>query len=694
MSQELKDRLNEALAAKGMSQAQLASDIGVSAAAVSAWCSGTKRPGVANLQAIANRLGVTPSYLQFGEGPGAVVDLDDLRQRYREELEWYWRPAPADGGRELGNAAGFAFKVDIETLGRESGQNSLDERLLTEPTVEMRYSVIELTGAHLEAFLKAVQFKTELRRHLEASSTTNQKIAAVIARGLERLETEQRLLLIRIEDYNATGLLGGEYEPGRFMAVVRNILDSYKSDTAGGSYGLGKATLWASSQFGLVLINSTLSVAQDGDRSGRFIGRIELPWHKDGTDSFAGPGWFGELDPDKGCTRSYWSNAAVLHDLMLEREGEAPGTSFLIVGAFDPSGAVESVEEIADRLRRSLADSFWPAMVDRPDGTPARLRVVVRSQRNEKIIAEHFVDPEEFRPAHVAAFRKYLDDNIVDALDQAGDVVKRTASLKVPARRLPGSEHPAEEHEAIVLVVQAEDSDDGANKVTYLRGSHMVIHEPALTGLPVGARPFHGIVLAGEAAGSTSADRAAERFLRAAEPPAHDKWTSTPDVTTNFARGGPTFLRNFEEAVRRAIREVVRQPAKDLSDGPESLKELLRIAPPKPETESRPRVKSARGNPTDAGAWFVEATVSLPPRDRPWSVVPSLRFGTESGAAIPVRWKALAAEERCDVDGDRLVAKIGARLIRFSGVTDPSSHPVGAARAKVLVDVRVYEDAR
>ena len=64
------------------------------------------------------------------------------------------------------------------------------------------------------------------------------------------------------------------------MAVVRNILDSFKGDNAGGSYGLGKSVMWACSQFGLVLINSNLSVAQDGKREGRFIGRLDLPWHR------------------------------------------------------------------------------------------------------------------------------------------------------------------------------------------------------------------------------------------------------------------------------------------------------------------------------------------------------------------------------------------------------------------------------
>jgi RNA polymerase primary sigma factor len=66
----------------------------------------------------------------------------------------------------------------------------------------------------------------------------------------------------------------------------------------------------------------------------------------------------------------------------------------------------------------------------------------------------------------------------------------------------------------------------------------MIIRDYRLHNLPFGARPFHAIVLAGEAAGSEASDRDAERFLRAAEPPAHNRWASTPEVTSQYERGG------------------------------------------------------------------------------------------------------------------------------------------------------------
>ena len=164
------ERLVLAMDLKGMTQAALAQHLGVSAASVSSWCSGTKRPtDVDRLERMSECLGVKPGFLQFGEGRPPETGPDDLqsaRMRYEEDLAWYWRPAPRDRGRELGNAAAYAFEPDIPTLGRESAQNISDEKLDTAPSVHAQYVVIELTGEKLADFLCAIKFDS-IRPHLE-----------------------------------------------------------------------------------------------------------------------------------------------------------------------------------------------------------------------------------------------------------------------------------------------------------------------------------------------------------------------------------------------------------------------------------------------------------------------------------------------------------------------------------------------
>jgi transcriptional regulator with XRE-family HTH domain len=690
MGSELAKRLTEAIDRRSWTRAQLAEAVGASQPAVSTWCTGKKRPSHDNIVRLAKALGVAASWLEYGDGgrDDGSSNPDADRTAYREALRWYWRPLPPDHGREHGSPAAFAFEPNLDTPARETGQNGNDARLPGEPTVELVYTAIELVGDDLEAFLDVIQYEEELRPHFLAASQGTQKVAEAVRAGLERLEREQRLLLIRVDDYHTTGLIGPEFDSGPFMAVARNVLDSNKRDaTAGGSYGLGKAAMWAASSLRLVLMDSMLSEPIDGLREHRFIGRLELPWHEVDEEPWAGPAWFGEWDSDCQCTRSYWGNPTLARDLHLDRDRPASGTSFLIVGAYDPSGETEGLEAVAKALRRAMAKSFWPAMVPRSSGEPPRLRVTVRAMRGRTKVSEHVVDPTEFVSPMVAALRKHFDGEVVEALERPGDVVRRQVRLKVPKRTGPES-HAAIEHTATVLIALADDADEGRNNVAQFRGNHMVIRDDRLTVLPLGARPFHAIVLAGEASGGGSEDRYAERFLRAAEPPAHNRWTATDEVTTQYARGARAALEDFEKGVRAAIHDVVGRQQADLSDGPESLKRLLRLVPPS-ATTSRPRVKDVRGSLDEDGAWRVKVEVSVPPREQSWQFEPVLRFGTESGPSIPVRWKRLTSKsDGCTVEDRLLRCAPRVRAVEFEAISDPDSHPVGAARARVSVDLR------
>lgn len=702
------ERLTAAMERKEVSQATLAQHLDVSAASVSSWCSGAKRPtDVGRLQEIAEFLGVSPGHLQFGEDDARVPSSggsEAERREYLRELCWYWRPAPRDRGRQFGNAAAYAFESDIRTLARESAQNISDERLATALTVDARYVVGELTGSALDDFLNAIKFD-EIRPHLESASKANRKAGSVIERGLDEVNSG-RLRYIRIEDYDASGLTGPEFGEGRYMAVVRNVLDSQKGDTAGGSYGLGWATLPATSQFGLVLCNSHLSIPVDGRAENRFVGVIDLPWHQLGKDEFAGRGWYGLPDPADEDTElrptvSCWGNRALTADALVQRPTHRPGTSFLIVGAYDASGVADEIDEMAALLSESLADSFWPAMVDASDADiAARLRVMVRAERNGDRVSENFVNPLRYQLSKTKAFLKHLADDVVDSLEEPGDVVRRAVTLRVPSRH-DEPRHKAQNHDAVLLVSEVGEDEaavpnSASDRITKLRGSHMVVSVTSAGTLPLGARAFHAIVLAGEAAGDSPADRAADRFLRAAEPPAHNRWIGTPEVKASYARGAVAALSEFDEKIKQVVREIIRQPNRSSSDGPEALKELIRIQPPT-VTGRRPRVRDVQEHKiNDEGAWVItEATVRLPPRanGRGWTFSPVLRFGTESGAPIPVEWASIEAVRRCQLgEGGRFVSPPSARTATFSAVTDPSTHPVAAWRAKILLDVRVHND--
>lgn len=691
--EQFKERLNAAMTRAGFNQSRLAQELGISAAAVSAWCKGTKQPSTVHIARLAGILSVDVDFLVLGSGT-VGRDLDGERDVYMGDMRWYFRPEPPDGGRDYGNAAGFAFHEGLRTLARECGQNTSDAKNDTEPTALLEFTVIEATGEPVEAFKRAIRWD-DLRPHLEAAAehVDRAQTAQSIRPAIDMIDSG-RLHLLRVADSGTSGLIGDEFGTSKFVAVMRNTLDSDKGERAGGSYGLGKATMTASSRIGLVISASNLVEPFDGRRIGRTIGRIELPWHRlEGQPAgCAGLGWLGGWNDSRNCTVSYWDNEALLRDLFLERPVSSTGTSFLIVAAFDNSGETTTIEDMARELELGASQSFWPAMVGADNGDP-RLEVRVRAMNNHDVVLDTYVQPTAHVPARVEMLSRYYAGDTVTDMSEGDDLAMRPVILNVPARVLQPEPHGPKEHDAVLLVALADELDDSAepiNTVAFLRGSRMVVKELSVRGLPVGARPFRALVLAGEAASDDEDSVIAERFLRAAEPPEHNNWVVTRKVTDAYPRGAKTALDEFFRQVQTEIRSIVSAPTDSRSDGPDSLRELLRLKPAPGHREKRPRVKTASGTVRDDGSWHVSATITLPRRDdgKVWVFDPVVRFASESGPPVTVHWKELRGADRCDAVTPRSVrANRLARTVRIEGETLPGSQPVGAKYAAVQVDV-------
>ena len=691
--QDFAQRLNAALSKAGLSQSQLAQELGISSAAVSGWCKGTKQPKSAHVGRLAEILMVDVEFLLLGVGEMGR-DQDAERTAYLEDFEWYWRPDPPDGGRSYGDASGFAFPPGLRSLARECAQNSSDAKLETEPTAELEFTVIELTDEPLETFKRAIRWE-DLKPHLLAAAENVDRAQAAqsLLPAVEMIDAG-RLQLIRIADNKTTGLTGNEFGRSKFVAVMRNTLDSDKSENATGSFGLGKATMGASSRIGLVLSASNLVEPFEENQIGRVIGRIELPWHEiEGDAICAGPGWIGRYDPTRETTVSYWDNEALMNDLFLDRAATSTGTSFLIVAGYDASGQAMTIEEMAHEIECGVAESFWPAMVRTPNKEP-RLHVRVSAMRNREIVLTHYVDPLTHAPARGAMLSRFYDGETVDEISEIGDVAKLSVTLEVPPKTTEPNKHGKTEHDPILLVALVEDgegSTEPLNKVTYMRGSRMVVMDKSVPELPVGSLPFHALVLAGEAAIEDEDAVIAERFLRGAEPPEHNKWEVTPRITNNYdAKAARQSLTNFFRDVQDRIREIVAKSTDVQPNGPESLRELLRLKAPVGPKEPQPKVKMASGSVQADGSWKVTATIALPRREdgRPWVFDPVVRFASQSGPPVSVQWRELRAAERCTALSERSVmANTAARTVRIEGETMPDSQPVNARYGAIQVDV-------
>jgi transcriptional regulator with XRE-family HTH domain len=700
--------LSRQLKLAGKTQAELADELGLTRAAVSAWITRRSVPRPTVMGEIAKALG---------------TDLGTVHTRTTDTqaglpVTWYHRPGYQDGGRDGGNAAAFAFDADVQVLARETCQNSLDERIVENGRpVRVRYTIHELTGEKLDAFRAAVLWG-ELQPHYSAvsESAADQKVGRVVDAGVRDMFEKGRLILLRVDDYNASGLTGDDYEDGKFAAVVRRQLESLKSGWgAGGSYGLGKATLWATSALGMVLINSTLSVPHEGRTERRVIGRLELPWRSvDGTP-YAGPAWLGRPDPETAgaeVVRSWWADEETIGRLHLTRDSEEPGTSFLIVGAHDVAsleqGKSDSVDDEDDngsdddgirdiramhrRLVEALSRDFWAAMTGGGSRLPL-LETSVRTLRNgEVVIEEQKVDPTDTQPSRTRALRAFYEGTTVDRLTEAGQVALRNVPLKLPlsgGRRGTLGMHPG-----VLLVTEAEDRDGVPNQVHALRGNRMTIKKSGVTGLPLGVNSFQAVLLVGQAAGESAPfAEEAEEFLRAAEPPEHDRWGQTEELTLRWSHSAHNRISRLTTEVNATVKDLVVRPK---SAGPqESAKLRKKLTVPRKGTAAKrasgpalPELDGLEAEIGTGGEWRITAEVKLPRAEELPAMTPVVLLDVRSGSRPRLEWAELVAVEGCEVEGGVLRFTPRARRAVFRGFTDARGHPVRTELTRLVLELR------
>lgn len=690
------------------SQTELAQELNLTRAAVSAWITKRSVPRPAVMAEIAQALG---------------TDLGTVHTRTTDThaglpVTWYHRPGYQDGGRDGGNAAAFAFDADVQVLARETCQNSLDERLVENGRpVRVRYTIHELTGEKLEAFRAAVLWD-ELRPHYSAVSETaaDQKVGRVVDAGVRDMFEKGRLVLLRIDDYNASGLTGDDYADGKFAAVVRRQLESLKSGRgAGGSYGLGKATLWATSALGMVLINSTLSVPHEGRTERRVIGRLELPWRSVDDTPYAGPAWLGRPDPETRnaeVVRSWWADEETVERLHLARESDEPGTSFLIVGAYDlasleqsrPDSTDDEEEDGSDdgthdiramhrRLVDALSRDFWAAMTGGGSRLPL-LETSVRTLRNDDVvIEEEKVDPTARQPSRTRALRAFYEGTTVDRFTEAGQVALRRVPLRLPLSG--GRRGTLGAHQGVLLVTEAEDNDGEHNQVHSLRGNRMTIKRSGVAGLPLGVNPFQAVLLVGHAAGeAVPFAEEAEEFLRAAEPPEHDRWGQTEELTLRWSHSAHNRIAKLTTEVNVAVKELVVRPKRPGTHESAKLRKKLTVSrkdtvsPKRGSKAALPELDELHAEIGTNGEWRITADVKLPRADELPAMTPVVLLDVRSGGRPRLAWAELVAVEGCEVEGGTLHFVPGTRRAVFRGSTDPTSHPVRTALTRLVLELR------
>jgi hypothetical protein len=154
---------------------------------------------------------------------------------------------------------------------------------------------------------------------------------------------------------------------------------------------------------------------------------------------------------------------------------------------------------------------------------------------------------------------------------------------------------------------------------------------------PSDGQPYFAVLEAGRAHGMEKHDDAAEDFLRACEPPAHDEWTITDAAKERYVQGIRKSLDDLEARIRSAIAEICEERPPSGQTGPAMLAKLFPLSSrgggPGPRG---PRFEETIDGEVVDGTWIVRGTLKRVRGDGSWESSIALQLDVESGRPEPI----------------------------------------------------------
>lgn len=346
----------------------------------------------------------------------------------------------------------------------------------------------------------------------------------------EFLQRDEQVVL-EICDFGTTGL-GGPTRADRipvgtkrtdFINFLRNIGTPRDTDHGGGTYGFGKASLYAVSRCHTILVDSLVGFTDENER--RLIGCHIGSKHEVAEDGYmrqyTGRHWWGVADPDDGIADPAVGASAEDLARALGLPERGPGRSGTSIMILDFNTESEDLRTVGNRIVEGLLYSFWPRMMkDAPAEKRFSCRVEVDGEELE------IPDPEEFPPLHLfcRAMRK--------ARKREGEGVERIFSQR-PARDLGWLAIEKGLRSDRRLIV-GEDTlfRQTSRHIALMRPVQLVVKYLEGTALPDERLEWAGVFLASD-------EDEVERAFALSEPPAHDDW-----IPGNLEKGyAKTYVR-------------------------------------------------------------------------------------------------------------------------------------------------------
>lgn len=583
-----------------------------------------------------------------------------------------------------------------ETFVREVLQNANDAGRNNDDPVLVKFIFDVLEGDRLEKFKQTINWP-KLEQHFRAAIGEDHILR--LDEYLSQLDDTEEMVVLTVEDHNTLGLAGDEdARSGKtpYTSLVRDWQVTYKEgSSAGGSHGVGKSVLWASSGISTVLFNS-VPADTDGRSPPRLVGRSILPDHYIEDVHHHGKSWIGRKDGDEvGRPVSAWGSEAdeLATNLNLSRSSDSPGTSILIPGFCSPTDNIRpEITDVVKEFVRAAARNFWPAI------HREQLEVVVGEVDGKDYeITKNSLD----QVPEVAPFVECFEGrtNPADEIEEPGDVGVTTLPIEFELR--DGSDQI--EGEATLCArlkdpsdnLQDEDRDyDLTNNTAIFRGSGMVVDYVSKSEPAVYGDDYYGVLIAGEARlwddtegveTDPDTELAVDEFLTAAEPASHDTWASTPMLRKMYKRGCVSTARSLHgELLNRNLVELVQRDrdhegrfvtsvARHLPDFDQVDTNLPDATDSKTTNEKTSVSGTLRSNWSwefDDNRWIFTGTVE--PTDDPdgqWGAEISIRKKGEDGATTGYEDVAQVSSPTDGVSTDEVTKESGGREYDVGRIT-------------------------
>lgn len=385
-------------------------------------------------------------------------------------MKWHFDQIQSNRYMGINDSAIEMFKDNVcESLTREIIQNSLDaQNDLTKP-VKINFSIKKL---NIREIPEVYDYMQTIANCINQAKLKNDEKAIKILTNMVDVLSSKSINCLLVSDYNTIGLSDVLSDNGTFQTLVNSQgYSQKKSDSSGGSFGIGKNACFSASDLRLVFYNTLNMQNQHGFQGSTIL----TSFYKEGEKNIYLPKGLFPKEPilnNKTFFKKHLKRSKV-------------GTDILICGF--------NYSDYKKRIVMSCLTNFYFAIYSN------KLEIIVDDLIIDKssfkqIIIDYYLNLKKFKMAERKEIK--LAFNCINALENKVDV-------------------KIDNYDASIFLT-FDKNYDLTNEIVGIRSSGMVIHK---FNRLVGSIRYNGVFY--------TEDRELNKILKYMENPQHDRWEAS-----------------------------------------------------------------------------------------------------------------------------------------------------------------------